>query len=346
MPCPGPSMPGRPRCNATSWPRTPWACPKNRPPNPRGSEHERQAVSVPRRANRGQMSEDLVTLDVEAGVGVLTWNQPERHNAWSVPLEERYYERLRRAETDPDIRVIVVTGAGRSFCPGMDSSALADQVATGISSNPHLRQPMTTPTTIATPSPPPARQPITAPTAIPKPVIAAINGACAGIGLIAALNCDLRFVSSTAKLTTAFAQRGIMAEHGLAWTLPRLIGTSRALDLLLSGRVVFGDEAAAIGLADRVFSPEDLMPKTLEYARSLAVNSSPTAMGTIKRQVYQSWESTLEESRVMAIRFWMGHLRSHPDFKEGVNSYLEKRTPAFDPWDPGFPADPDPLPTS
>ena len=271
---------------------------------------------------------DLVTLDVEDGVAVLTWNQPERHNAWTVPLEERYYDRLRRAETDPEIRVIVVTGAGRSFCPGMDSAALADQVATGISTNPHLRQPMTTPTTIA------------------KPVIAAINGACAGIGLIAALNCDLRFVSSTAKLTTAFAQRGIMAEHGLAWTLPRLIGTSRALDLLFSGRVVLGEEAVAIGLADRAFAPEDLLPKTLEYAKSLAANSSPAAMGTIKRQVYQSWESTLEESRVMAIRFWMGHLRGHPDFKEGVGSYLEKRPPHFDSWDPQFPAEPDPLPES
>jgi enoyl-CoA hydratase/carnithine racemase len=271
---------------------------------------------------------ELVTLDVEGGVGILTWNQPERHNAWTVPLENRYYERLRRAETDPDIRVIIVTGSGRSFCPGMDSGALADQVATGISTNPHLRQPMTTPTTIA------------------KPVIAAINGACAGIGLIAALNCDLRFVSATAKLTTAFARRGIMAEHGLAWTLPRLIGTSKAMDLLLSGRVILGDEAAAIGLADRVFAPEDLLPKTVEYAKSLVAYSSPTAMGTIKRQIYQSWESTLEESRVMAIRYWMGHLRGHPDFKEGVSSYLEKRPPDFDPWDPQFPVEPDPLPTS
>ena len=271
---------------------------------------------------------ELVTLEVEDGVAVLTWNQPERHNAWNIPLEERYYDRLHRAETDPEIRVIVVTGAGRSFCPGMDSSSLSDQVATGISTNPHLRRPMTTPTTIA------------------KPIIAAINGACAGIGLVAAVNCDLRFVSATAKLTTAFANRGIMAEHGLAWALPRLIGTSRALDLLYSGRVVLGDEAVAIGLADRVFAPEELLPKTLEYAKSLAANSSPVAMGTIKRQVYASWGSTLEESRVMALRFWMGHVRHHPDFKEGVRSYLEKRSPHFDSWDPDFPAEPDPLPRS
>ena len=139
-------------------------------------------------------------------------------------------------------------------------------------------------------------------------------------------------------------QRGIMAEHGLAWTLPRLLGTSRALDLLLSGRVVLGEEAVSLGLADRVFAPGELMPKTLEYAKSLAANSSPVAMGTIKRQVYASWESSLEESRVTAIRFWMGHLRGHPDFKEGVGSFLEKRPPHFAPWDPAMPAEPDPLP--
>ena len=274
------------------------------------------------------MSDELVTQEVADGVAVLTFNRPERHNAWNVPLENRYYERLRAAEQDPDVRVIVVTGAGRSFCPGMDSQSLADQAETGISTNPHLRQSMTIPTTIA------------------KPVIAAINGACAGIGLIAALNCDLRFVSATAKLTTAFAARGIMAEHGLAWTLPRLIGTSKAMDLLLSGRVILGEEATAMGLTDRVFAPGDLLPATLEYARAMAVHSSPIAMGTIKRQIYASWHSSLEESRTTAIRFWMGHVRHHPDFKEGVTSFLEKRPPHFDPWDPAFPAEPDPLPGS
>jgi enoyl-CoA hydratase/carnithine racemase len=187
---------------------------------------------------------------------------------------------------------------------------------------------------------------MTTPTRIAKPVIAAINGACAGIGLIAALNCDLRFVSATAKLTTAFVQRGIMAEHNIAWTLPRLIGTSRALDLLLSGRVVLGEEALALGLVDRVLAPDELMPATLEYAKAIAANSSPLAMGTIKRQVYQSWESSMEDARTMAIRHWMGHVRHHPDFKEGVASYLEKRPPHFEPWDTRTPVEPDPLPTS
>jgi enoyl-CoA hydratase/carnithine racemase len=289
-------------------------------------ESESPGDGIGRARSQTGTETEIVTQTVTDGVAVLTFNRPERHNSWTVPLENRYYDRLRAAEADPDIRVIVVTGAGRSFCPGMDTAALADQAATGVSTNPHLRQPMTTPTRIA------------------KPVIAAINGACAGIGLIAALNCDLRFVSATAKMTTAFVQRGIMAEHGLAWTLPRLLGTSRALDLLLSGRVVLGEEAVALGLADRVFAPEELMPETLAYAKSMAATGSPLAMGTIKRQVYQSWESSLEESRVTAIRFWMGHLRGHSDFKEGIGSFLEKRPPRFEPWDPATPAEPDPLP--
>lgn len=270
---------------------------------------------------------DIVTRELHEGVALLTLNRPEQHNVWTIPLEERYFERLREAEADADVRVIVVTGAGRSFCPGMDSGALANQAVTGISTKPHLRQSMMTPTTIA------------------KPVIAAINGACAGLGLIAALNCDMRFAATSAKFTTAFVKRGIMAEHGMAWTLPRLIGTSRALDLLLSGRVILGDEAERMGLVDRAVELEDLIPETMKYAKALAANSSPIAMGTIKRQVYQSWHSSMEESRTTAIRFWMGHLRSHPDFKEGINSYLDKRPPQFQPWDVTTPDEPAPMPT-
>ncbi|MFI5427188.1 enoyl-CoA hydratase-related protein [Aeromicrobium sp. UC242_57] len=181
---------------------------------------------------------DLVLTEVSDGVAVVTWNNPERNNAWSVPMERAYYSALEACAEDPAVRVIVVTGSGRGFCPGMDSSTLASQTTGGSPTYPHLRQPMTLPHTI------------------PKPIIAAINGACAGIGFVAAMNCDMRFLSSRAKMTTSFAQRGIMAEHGLAWSLPRQIGTSAALDLLLSGRVVLSDEALDLGLVDRVFAPE------------------------------------------------------------------------------------------
>lgn len=272
-------------------------------------------------------TEQLVTRETADGVAIITWNRPERNNAWSIDMETAYYRNLRECEADPDVRVIVVTGAGKSFCPGMDANALADQAVSGVSTFPHLRDP------------------ITLPRSIRKPVIAAINGACAGIGLIAAVNCDLRFASSTAKITTAFSHRGIMAEHGLAWSLPRLVGTSRALDLLFSARIVKGDEALSLGLADRIFEPEELMPQTLAYARDLATFSSPTAMGIMKQQVYEAAESTHEEARTMAIRWWYSLLRPHPDFKEGITSFVEKRDPAFAPWDPETVTEPAPLPT-
>lgn len=273
-------------------------------------------------------TEDLVLLDVADGVGVVTWNRPERNNAYSVPLERAYYERLRECEQNPDVRVIVVTGAGKSFCPGMDSDTLSAQANDPtITTHPHLRPPVTLPRTIR------------------KPVIAAINGACAGIGLVAAMNCDLRFASSRAKLTTAFSRRGIMAEHGLAWSLQRVVGQSRALDLLFSGRIVQGQEALSLGLVDRIFEPEELMDQTLAYARELAVNCSPVAMGIMKQQVYAAAESSHDDARTLAIRFWYDLLRDHPDFKEGIESFLDKREPSFAPWDPGTMTEPAPLPT-
>jgi enoyl-CoA hydratase/carnithine racemase len=269
---------------------------------------------------------ELVTRSVADGVAVLTWNRPERNNAWTVAMETEYFRLLEECGHDPTVRVIVVTGAGRSFCPGMDAEVLADQARKGATTDPHLRTPFTLPRSI------------------PKPIIAAINGACAGIGLVAAINCDLRFASSTAKLTTSFAQRGIMAEHGLAWSLPRTVGVSTAFDLLFSARVILAPEALDLGVVDRVFEPDELLPTTLEYARNLAQNSSPLAMGVIKRQVYAAQESSHEEARTLALRYWMGMLRHHSDFHEGITSFVEKRQAHFAPWDPTTPIDPPPLP--
>jgi enoyl-CoA hydratase/carnithine racemase len=268
----------------------------------------------------------LVTREISDGVAVLTWNRPERNNAWSVEMEAVYYRLLHECADDENVRVIVVTGAGKCFCPGMDSGVLSDVASGGASTHPHLRPPMTLPRSI------------------PKPIIAAINGACAGIGIIAALNCDLRFASATAKLTTSFAQRGIMAEHGIAWSLPRLVGTSKALDLLMSARVVQGAEALDLGLVDRVFAHEELMEKTLEYAKHMAANCSPLALGVIKRQVYEAEEGAHEQARTLAIRYWYDTVRDHGDFKEGISSFLEKRPPHFAPWNPETTTDPAPLP--
>lgn len=257
----------------------------------------------------------LVLSSVDDGVALVTWNRPERNNAWTVPLETAYFDLLERFGADPAVRVIVVTAAGKSFCPGLDAQAL-DGISNGVDTKPHERRPMTLPTTI------------------PKPIIAAINGACAGVGLIQALASDLRFVASTARLSTAFARRGIMAEHGVAWLLPRVVGWSNAVDLLYSGRVVDAQEALALGLVNRVVEPESLLDTALAYARELATWSSPTAMAHMKQQLFHAQSQTLEESRLEALGIWTGTMRAHPDFREGVRSFIERREPVFEPWTP------------
>ena len=252
---------------------------------------------------------ELVLQDLEAGVLLLTWNRPERNNGWTVDLEEAYFQALIDASANPDVRVIVVTGAGRSFCPGLDMHALS--AATG-----------------GTPMATRRRWPMNFSRHVPKPVIAAVNGACAGIGFIQAVASDLRFASTAAKFTTAFARRGLPAENSISWMLPRLIGSANALDLLLSARVVQADEALQLGLVNRVVEPDELLPVTLAYARDLAANCSPNAMAAIKRQVLDDWERTSEESRLTAL-VTVSELTAGADFAEGVASFTEKRAPMF-----------------
>lgn len=258
---------------------------------------------------------ELVTCEIDQGVAVLTWNRPERRNSWSVPMEEAYFALLRRCTTDPDVRAIVVTGAGRTFCPGMDSAALSG-ISTGASE-----------------TRPQDRQPAIYPATVPKPMIAAINGACAGLGLNQALMCDVRIAGAGVKFTTAFARRGIMAEHGIAWLLPRAIGTGRAMDLLLSGRVFPAEEALELGLVNRVVPRDQVLEAAVAYARDLAENCSPIAMGFMKRQVRAAATQDLELARLEALRLWVDIVKKHPDFAEGIASYLEQRPPKFAPWE-------------
>ncbi len=258
---------------------------------------------------------ELVTCDIGHGVAVLTWSRPERRNSWSVPMEEEYFALLRRCTVDRDVRAIVVTGAGSTFCPGMDATALSG-IATGASE-----------------TRPQDRQPAIFPATVPKPMIAAINGACAGIGLNQALMCDVRIAGAGVKFTTAFARRGIMAEHGIAWLLPRVIGAGRAMDLLLSARVFLAEEALELGLVNQVVPREQVLDAAVAYARSLAENCSPIAMGIMKQQVRAAATQDLELARLEALRLWLDVLKKHPDFAEGIASYLEKRPPKFAPWE-------------
>jgi enoyl-CoA hydratase/carnithine racemase len=208
---------------------------------------------------------EVVLKDVQDGVAVLTLNRPDRLNAWTQELERDYFAALGECADSPEVRVIVVTGAGRGFCAGADMQELQTLGEDGVSEDQRNG----------------ARTAQSYPLTVPKPIIAAINGPCAGIGLVQALMCDIRFAAEDAKLTTAFARRGLVAEHGISWVLPRLVGPARALDLLLSGRVVLGREAAAMGLVNAAMAREAVLEQTLAYARDLAVNCSPASMATM-----------------------------------------------------------------
>jgi enoyl-CoA hydratase/carnithine racemase len=251
-----------------------------------------------------------VLAERRGAVLVLTLNRPERMNAWNNELEDRYFVLLDEAEDDPEVRAIVLTGAGRAFCAGADMANLQriDQAA-GRSVRPRSR---------------------TFPRTLDKPMIAAINGAAAGLGLVEALCCDIRFCTPEAKLTTAFARRGLIAEYGMSWMLPRFVGSGNAYDLALSGRVVRGEEALAIGLVDRLYPAEELLEQTVTYAADLAENCSPTSMAIIKRQLRAHTDTDFETALAQSDELMLASF-DLPDVKEGVASYMEKRTPDFAP---------------
>jgi enoyl-CoA hydratase/carnithine racemase len=257
---------------------------------------------------------EVVQYELQDGVALLTLNRPERLNAWTGEMERAYFSKLEDCGGSEDVRVIVVTGAGRGFCAGADMQELQ---AIGGGDVPSAEQAND-------------RRPQTLPLSIPKPILAAINGPCAGIGLVQALMCDVRFAAEGAKLTTAFARRGLVAEHGISWLLPRLVGPARALDLLLSGRVVLAEEAREMGLVNRVLEPQLLLEETLAYARDLAVSCSPASMATMKRQVYAALEQGLSEAVAEADGLMLESFTG-PDFVEGVTSFLERRDPRFAP---------------
>jgi enoyl-CoA hydratase/carnithine racemase len=225
-------------------------------------------------------------------------------------MGQRYFELLDRAATDADVRVIVVTGAGRGFCAGADMDLLQ---SIGGGSAVVGEQAQLYPTQMLS---------------VPKPIIAAVNGPAAGYGFVLALMADIRFAAAAAKLTTAFVRRGLIAEYASAWMLPRLVGPATALDLLLSGRVVLAEEARELGLVNRVVAAESLLIEAQAYARDLAASCSPRSLAVIKAQVYRDLDSPLEPALERSLREMEASLQTD-DFQEGVASYVEQRPPRF-----------------
>ena len=267
----------------------------------------------------------VVRYEVADAVATLTLSRPQRMNTWTGRMHTEYRWALNEAENDAAVRAIVVTGEGRAFCAGADSAALEGHIEKGGYDS-GIREPLAQPGYGVRPE---FDQNFAFQFGMRKPIIAAINGPAAGVGLVIACFADLRFAARGAKLTTAHGKLGLPAEYGLSWLLPRLIGVTHANDLLLSSRVVLAEEAAEMGLVNRVLEPDALMTETFAYARMLAKQVSPSSIAETKRQIYSDLHGDVGNA-VRRSEELLDRMTTEPDFKEGVRAFVEKREPRFD----------------
>jgi enoyl-CoA hydratase/carnithine racemase len=261
-----------------------------------------------------------VSYERRGPLGVIRLERPEALNALTLPMIAEVQRLARAAEADPEVIALCITGAGRGFCAGIDMGYLAESARTGSSS-------------AGGPAPEPAANPalFSFLTRISKPVIAAINGPAAGGGFVLAMMCDLRFMAEEASLTTIFTKRGLIAEHGTSWLLPRMVGLSRALDMLWSSRRIGGAEAYRLGFADRLVPLEGLMAAVEAYAADLAANVSPRSLAVMKAQLHRHLALPFDEAAREADAT-MNEALKHPDATEGAQSFIQRRPPQFAPW--------------
>ena len=267
-----------------------------------------------------------ILYEVDDPVATITLNRPDSLNAWTNRMGSEVRHAVARAEADAAVVGIVITGAGRAFCAGADMKTLTS-ITEGGTLGPDGDDLPPAPDTEE--RPPDLDGEYTYLLGCPKPIIAAINGACAGMAVPIALSCDLRFMAEDAVILTAFPQRGLIAEWGLSWLLPRVVGTARAMDVLLSSRKVPGTEAAEMGLVNKALPADEVLPYAQDYVRDLAARCSPTSLAIIKRQVYSQLHAGLGPAELESRRLMVESF-SRPDMKEGVQSFLEKRPPSFE----------------
>jgi enoyl-CoA hydratase/carnithine racemase len=270
-----------------------------------------------------------IIYTVEDPVATITLNRPEALNAWTDVMAAEVRDAVGTAAQDPSVVGLVITGAGKGFCAGADMkrlSALSSGERRGDGEAPFATEEVPVPGEESWGDD--VRGTYTYFMSVPKPIIAAINGPVAGMGVPIALSCDLRFMSSTTVLTTSFAQRGLVAEWGLSWLLSHLVGPAHALDVLFSARRVDGEEAARMGLVNRALPTEEVLPAAQQYIRDLAATSSPASMAVMKRQVYTELHAGLGAAERRAIELMVESF-GRPDFQEGVASFVERRPPKF-----------------
>jgi enoyl-CoA hydratase/carnithine racemase len=264
-----------------------------------------------------QVVETGLRIETAGAVRTIVFSRPERRNAMTMPMFAAYYAALAAADADPDVRAVVVTGDGDWFCTGADTDVL-DGVVTATSGDG------------GPPDAPVLGHPVDLPLRLSVPIIAAVNGGVAGLGLVHALYADVRFLAAEAKLSTAFSRLGLIAEYGSAWLLPRLVGPANALDLLLSGRKLDAAEALRMGLAQRVLPRAEVLAAATAYAQDLATNCSPAALAVIRRQVWAGWEQTATEAVEQAVGL-MAEAFTRPDLGIALRARAAGEAPAFPP---------------
>lgn len=278
-------------------------------------------------AKEKEMYEQIL-YEVSDPIASITLNRPEVLNAWTPRMGVEVKHAVARAEEDQRVVVIVLSGAGRGFCSGADLQRLqsigddsggggGDAIPPELEADPGDAGMDAS-----------FRGAYSYLTSVRKPIIAAINGACAGVAVPIALFCDLRFASDRAVFTTAFSRRGLIGEWGISWTLSRLVGCAHAMDLLLSGRRIDGAEAERVGLVNRTLPHEQLLPFVRGYAEEMAANCSPTSLAIMKRQIYEDLTASLGAAQDRALALMVESFR-RPDFKEGVGSFAQGRPPRF-----------------
>jgi enoyl-CoA hydratase/carnithine racemase len=265
--------------------------------------------------------------DLVNGVGTITLSRPHRHNSWTGRMHTELRHLLQTAEDDPSIRVVVITGDpdGKTFCPGADSKALETHVDRG-------GYDAGTPDDIANPGygiDPTFDADFAYFLGFETITIAAVNGAAAGVGLVIACWCDIRIVAEDAKLTTAHGKLNFPAEYGLSWLLPRLIGLSRATDLLLTSRSILGSEAADMGLANRSVARSDVLASAHNYARTLVDTISPHSLRATKRQLAFDMTHNDPSRSIRDAQARIDQMSREPDYREGTAALIEKRAPGW-----------------
>ena len=267
-----------------------------------------------------------IRYEIEGGAATITINRPDQLNALTDLTQAEIRHALAESERLPEVVGTVLTGAGRGFCSGVDMNALGGMSEAGKrlgNSYEHLQASPGNPD-----DDPNYKSSPTYFLGLRKPLIAAINGAAAGLGFSYATFCDMRFMDRSAKIVTSFAPRGLIAEHGTCWMLPKLVGPSNALDMNWSSRKILGEEAFRMGYANRLCEDGECVIEAQNYLREIAGTSAPMSIMMMKRQVYKHLTKELGDAMSESTR-WMDESLARDDFKEGVASFVERRAPNF-----------------